>query len=214
MLGVTRANLRMGFLEDLCTRIPYYHRTKHRGILWSFRLLIIVIAITITSSIIVIIMFPSNITLVVVIIGIITIVIVILVITIGTSHYQYQQHHPTAGHRHCHCLCSALTLFLLIIVNHHHHHCHCYHQHHQGNTPLKINVEHNHGGLVQIFSFLFTGDGCRFQPLIFQDVSFIFGKTRPVLPRRPNSGCSLIDGSACISSSVTTASRVACLSDV
>ena len=29
-------------------------------------------------------------------------------------------------------------------------------------------MEHNHGGLVQIISFLFMGNGWRFQPLIFQ----------------------------------------------
>ena len=36
-------------------------------------------------------------------------------------------------------------------------------------TPLKINMEHNHGGLVQII-FLSKWVICRFQPLIFQGV--------------------------------------------
>ena len=36
-------------------------------------------------------------------------------------------------------------------------------------TPLKINMEHNPAGLEDHFSFQ-MGDGCRFQPLIFQGV--------------------------------------------
>ena len=37
--------------------------------------------------------------------------------------------------------------------------------------PWKINMDHKHGGLVgRSFSFLFMGDGCRFQPFIFQGV--------------------------------------------
>ena len=45
-------------------------------------------------------------------------------------------------------------------------------------TPLKINMEHNHGGLVQII-FLSKWVICRFQPLIFQGV--VFGRGKPVL---------------------------------
>ena len=37
--------------------------------------------------------------------------------------------------------------------------------------PLKINMEHNSLEVwFRSFSFLFMGDGCRFQPLIFQGV--------------------------------------------
>ena len=38
-------------------------------------------------------------------------------------------------------------------------------------TPRKINMEHNHGGLEDHFPFQ-MGDGCRFQPLIFQGEPF------------------------------------------
>ena len=43
-------------------------------------------------------------------------------------------------------------------------------------TPLKINMEHNHGGLVQI-SFLSKWVICRFQPLIFQGVRVYLSST-------------------------------------
>ena len=38
-------------------------------------------------------------------------------------------------------------------------------------TPLKINMEHNHGGSVQMI-FLSKWVICRFQPLIFQGVPY------------------------------------------
>ena len=41
----------------------------------------------------------------------------------------------------------------------------------QVSTPLKINMEHNHGGLVQII-FLTKLVICRFQPLIFRGVCY------------------------------------------
>ena len=43
----------------------------------------------------------------------------------------------------------------------------------QGCTPLKINMEHSDGGLEDHFPFE-MGDGCRFQPLIFQGVDLKF----------------------------------------
>ena len=42
----------------------------------------------------------------------------------------------------------------------------------QATTPLKINMEHNHGGLDDNFPF-FSWVICRFQPLIFQGVRFL-----------------------------------------
>ena len=54
-------------------------------------------------------------------------------------------------------------------------------------TPLKINMEHNHhGGLVQIMtSFLFMGDGCRFQPLNLPGCNFQGWLSVPTIPQLP-----------------------------
>ena len=40
-------------------------------------------------------------------------------------------------------------------------------------TPRKINMEHNHGGLVQIIFLSFSWVICRFQPLVFQGVNVL-----------------------------------------
>ena len=48
-----------------------------------------------------------------------------------------------------------------------------------GPTLLKINMEHNSLEVwFRSFSFLFMGDGCRFQPLIFQGVVVFLFKSK------------------------------------